>query len=143
MKLNLDPARKVLEDLMTDECKITRDSEGETDDTWDDDTGTYQPAPDDRATVYEGPFSYGSTRSQEQRPMGVSETIVTGYAASLPKGSAPVKPRDRLKITAVDPVNGDPTAVDLEFIVDEIVHSTYSTSQRFLMHLITEKPVNA
>jgi hypothetical protein len=132
-----------MEDLMLDECEITRDPQGRSDDTWDDETGTYTKPALDREEVYTGKCSYGTTRAQSRDALGGVQSIITGYGCSIPKGSNKVRPRDQLVITAVDPVNGDPTVVGKVFVIDEIIHSTYSVSQRFLMHLITERPVRA
>lgn len=143
MRLNLAPIRRIVEGItMNDACRIYHDAEGTGDDMWDEDTGTYIKPPADEVDVYEGqcaiyPFS-GVIQEGER---GEEEIMETRYWLGIPMEAVVFPPPESLcKITAVDPVQGDPLLVDQIFVIDEQEYQTLASSRRFKMRLLTAKP---
>lgn len=143
MRLNLNPIRKIVEDItMNDTCLITVDTEGTADDTWDEETGTYIPPVNDRDTVYAGSCSlYPFSSVIQQDEQGGEDLGVTRYWLGLPVSSDVTVPVEALvQITAVDPTNGDPELVDKLFIVDGQEWLSMASSRRLKIRELRAKP---
>jgi uncharacterized protein DUF6093 len=143
VRLNLLPIRKLVEGLtMNDTCLISSDPELTSDDTWDEETGTYTPPDPDRVTIYEGqctvyPMS-ANTRDEEQ---GGEQMSATRYWLGIPMSAeVTVKPEYLVVITAVDPRQGDPELVDQMFIVEDQEFNTMAATRRFMMKKLLEVP---
>lgn len=137
MRLNLSGAQRVIEDLMLDECVITRDIEGTGDDIWDPDTGTYVPPPADIESVYSGPCmisNHGGGADQEQGGQYLRESP---YMVTLPLDAPQLIKKDKLVVTLS---HRDPDLLGKEFSIDEPLYSTYAVSRRASMHMIIHTP---
>lgn len=143
MRLNLDPIRRVVEEItMRDECEITTDPQGVGDDVWDPATGTYTPPAGDRTVLYTGicsiyPFS-GVIQAGER---GDEQIMETRYWVGIPMSEeVEVPPEALIEITAVDPDQGDPMLVGEWFVVDEQELQTMASSRRFNTRHLKAKP---
>lgn len=136
MRLNLSGVKRVVEDLMGDECIIVRDVERTGDDTWDSTTGTYTPPAEDEITIYRGKCSVSGQQGSPQL-LGGQYQMTGIYWLSIPVDTDPLLPLDKVMITESD---RDPRLVDKIFIIDDMIFGTYSVSRRVRMHLYTVVP---
>lgn len=131
MKLNLTGAQRVIEDLMQDECEITRDAEGTADDTWDPVTGTYTPPEDDVELIYAGQCLVSNRGGGSTREEGGQYLTHSPYTISLPLDAPELIKKDRVLIVGS---NQDPDLADKDFLIDEPLFSSFAVSRRATMH---------
>jgi hypothetical protein len=128
-------ARRMIEQLMVDRCKI------ETGDTatgeFDEDTGTY---PDAQPVFsYEGPCRLKAANTASNEIEAGSQLLVeTGLVLSLPVStSGNVLKNHVAVITEVDPVSGDPALVGKRFRIEGPHVGTSATARRLRVELTT------
>ena len=136
MALNLDPIKAIVEGFMVDECTISRDPDGKTDDLWDDVVGEYVSPPDDADTVYTGPCMIYPNSAFTERSRGDVPENVTQYWLEVPREVTDLKPEDIVVCTVSA---NDPALVEKVFILDTEEVDTYAVSRRIRMH--DRKPV--
>jgi len=123
--MNLAPAERAVTKLMTDDCTITRDSEGVGDDTWDDVLGTYtRPSPDE-SEIYSGkcmvlPTPLGSRPGQSA---AVEDPGSRELRILIPLDQVDVAIGDVVTVTAS---RRDPALVDRTFAVIGTVAQTFA-----------------
>ena len=137
MRLNLSGAQRVIEDLMLDECEITRDVEGTGDDVWNPATGTYTPPPSDLEFIYSGPCMISSRGGGADQEQGGQYLRESPYMITLPLDAPELIKKDKVLVTLA---HRDPDLFDQEFSIDEPLYSTYAVSRRASMHLIIHTP---
>lgn len=137
MKLNLSGAQRVIEDLMLDECEITRDTEGAGDDIWNAATGTYTPPPADIEYIYSGPCMISNRGGGSDQEQGGQYLRESPYMVTLPLDAPTLVKKDLLVVTLS---HRDPDLLDKEFSIDEPLYSTYAVSRRASMHMILHTP---
>lgn len=137
MPLDLDPIRKLVQDLTFDDaCRIFSDEEGETDDTWDRETGRYTSPDPDHSTHYEGICNISANR---QVPIEVveagEETVITNYWVAVPDLETQFK-KD-MQILIISSLR-DPRLVGKVLVVDEVIYGTFTLNRRLRSTLRSE-----
>jgi hypothetical protein len=84
MPLDLSGIKQFVEDeIMDDECLVTRDAAGNTDNTWDPETGEYDGPDDD--TIYEGKcYVSGAGQQPQEDPEGGFDVNEVWYYLNIP-----------------------------------------------------------
>lgn len=89
MSIDLSGVKSFVENsLMDDECIITRDASGTTNDTWDPVTGTYTPGVGDPEEIYNDKCWFSGTGNQpNDDPQGGVPGHVEVYYLNIPLGA--------------------------------------------------------
>lgn len=101
--LDLTPARKAVEALMTDRCSITDDPSGAADDVLDPTTGELVTPADDSKAVWSGPCLLApltQTGPDEDGLAPVTDTGRLAYKALIPIGAPPIPIGAVLQVTS-------------------------------------------
>lgn len=112
---------------MEDECRVTRDPSGTSDDTFDQDTGAYTPPPSDVADVYEGKCLL-TTQSNVGRGSGAGggSFQIVGYRLQVPIASEEIKKGDWVELTSS---KLQAEKVGMKFQVDKTEYKTMALTQ--------------
>lgn len=134
---DLTPARVVLERMMVDTCRITRDPPGYHDDIWDPITGTYVRPDGDDLTVYEGKCKFGpmQNRADIPREQGGAPELTRQYQATLPWDAPAVKPGDVFEVLTSE---RDPQAPGTRFVIINQIKNTMLTARRLTLEEVTD-----
>lgn len=131
MPLNLDGPRATVERLiLVDQCEVTFDPEGTSDDTWDEETGTYTPPADDVQPLYTGDFAFSAVNVTFQSEYGGNLEQQTAYQLSFPVSAPEFQPETVVTVTAVH-TGGDASAVGEVFRIEEELKATYTVTRRY------------
>lgn len=138
MSFNFADYQPLFEDtFLADTCRITRDAEGVSDDTWNETTGTYTHPSPDTTTIYEGLCSVYLGQSGMEVVKGEQMYEEDIYWLETPVSTtAQLLPKDRVQILT----SRDPEMLDKKFVVHSMVVSTHQVLRRTRMFVDTEQP---
>jgi hypothetical protein len=122
---NLEPARRAVEKLMDDTCRITSDRQGSGDDALDQETGQIVRPADDDEPVYEGKALF-SAISGTGRNGGQAFAIVN-YNLAIPLSAPELTRGMRVEWTSA---RRDGRAVGEVFYVEYPIYKTMAASRR-------------
>lgn len=143
--IDLTRSRTAAENVMVDECTITRDPQGVHDDVFDESTGRYlTPAATDTTTIYDGPCLVvaTSTRANGQKSEGGQDIFRQEYRLRIPVVDGhgnDLIPLIGDTVTITDSLN-DPAMVGREFTAIEVLGGSSTVSRRIRMTSRTRGP---
>ena len=137
MTLDLGPARRRIEERMTDRCVITRDVEGTADDVFDEETGNLTPPVNDASTIYDGVALFTRLDNLAQGVvLGSVDEARDRYQVSIPFTATAVP----LGSVVIATATHDPRLLAKRFVVKSVAVGTHVARQRMTVELATPGP---
>ena len=128
MALNLDSLKRFVEEQMTDECIVRRDAGRTTDDTFNEDTGSYTPV-DNNSIVYRGKCFVATAGWQAQRQLSAGDNLsITYNLLNLELGSIQLVENDVVEITRS---MRSSELVGMKFLVIAPISSSFAVSSQY------------